>query len=32
MDAAHLVDRLDPVDGFAEQVALEYYQLGLEQP
>lgn len=32
MDAVHWVDRLNPVDGFAEQIALEYYQLGLEQP
>ena len=31
MGAVHLIDRLDSVDGFAEQVALEYYQLGLEQ-
>jgi hypothetical protein len=32
MGAVLLVDRLDPVDGLAEQVALEYCQLGLEQP
>ncbi len=32
MGAVHLVDRLNHVDGFAEQIALEYYQLGLDQP
>lgn len=32
MDAAYYVDCLELVVGFAEQVALEYYQLGLEQP
>jgi len=32
MDAAYYVDCLELAVGFVEQVALEYYQLGLGQP